>query len=469
MRNDMDGEHAGDWGGAADGGIGGTAADGSAETAIVRVGGGGDGQDHAGDGSQGVRVRRVGSRLMTDGTSRWGGPWSTATANEVMPKIEYRVASLRALKTLSQPDGEAVGERLAAEPARIGAAGSDPESPREVRNFRKAPSLLSIDDEPVVTTPRFWWSLFVRCGLNEAVFRYFDPAEVFNRVARLDAGRSVRFAIERSGPAGSRPRLLAVSSPNGPLLHSESAASIVESFSGTRVAYSNGVLSSMHRPAGVDEILKIGPDGFRNRFHLEVPVDGMGEPRIHIALVRLVCSNGAIGMRAAFRSTIRIGKDPEHSLDRALAHYANDDGFSAMRQRFDSAQRSWASLREVRLLENELNRISWGTTDGARERRRAFRQMVGDYESRYGIASIEALSVKRQRMLQSSCRMYDLINFATEIATHHAPPHAAGRLQSWLGSTITEEYDLENTANEVPDFAEVFTDVGGGMEVISNN
>jgi hypothetical protein len=94
--------------------------------------------------------------------------------------------------------------------------------------------------------------------------------------------------------------------------------------------------------------------------------------------------------------------------------------------------------------------------------------MVGDYESRYGLASIEALSIKRQRMLQANCRVYDLINFATEIASHHAPPMAASRLQAWLGATITEEFDLENTANDVPEFVDVFTDVGGRPGVHRN-
>jgi hypothetical protein len=71
-------------------------------------------------------------------------------------------------------------------------------------------------------------------------------------------------------------------------------------------------------------------------------------------------------------------------------------------------------------------------------------------------ASVDALSVKRQRMLQANCRVYDLLNFATEMATHHAPPQAAARLHGWLGSTLTEEYDLENTANDVPEFADVY-------------
>ncbi|MEY5061693.1 MAG: hypothetical protein RIS45_1614 [Planctomycetota bacterium] len=371
------------------------------------------------------------------------------SAAEALPMIEYRVASLGAL-TPKEPQPE-----RSLQPDGTGA--------EDARPRRRAPSQLLIDGEEVVTTQRFWWSLFMRCGLNEAVFRYFDPTEVFQRVAKRDAGRSVRFAIEN--PGADRPRrLLAVSSPSGPLLGRDAAAEIIDNYGGARIGYGEGVLSSLHTPAFDDRALVIGPDEFRNRFHVEVPVDGLGEPRIHVALLRVVCVNGAIAMRSAFRSTIRIGKDPEHSLDRALSHYSNDDGFSAMRQRFESAQRSWASLREVRMLESELSRISWGATDGGAERRRAFRAMVGDYESRYGIASIEALSVKRQRMLQANCRVYDLINFATEIATHHAPPIAASRLHGWLGGAITEEFDLENTANDVPEFTDVFTSIPGWRE-----
>ena len=115
-------------------------------------------------------------------------------------------------------------------------------------------------------------------------------------------------------------------------------------------------------------------------------------------------------------------------------------------------QMTWFWLNHFSVFQNKAN----------------IRAMVGDYESRYGLASIEALSIKRQRMLQANCRVYDLINFATEIASHHAPPMAASRLQAWLGATITEEFDLENTANDVPEFVDVFTDVGGRTGVHRN-
>ena len=384
---------------------------------------------------------------------------SFPTAAAALPPVEYRVASLRALATVGSAaiDDDFARLDTSRDPAsdlRRDAGESDASHDASPGTLPPGHRGESGGQSPVgspAETP------------GEAVFRYFEPAEVFNRVARLDAGRSVRFAIETPAPrtdGSPRPRrLLAVSSPSGPLLGRDHAAEIVDMHGGHGFAYSDGVLSSMHLPARGDRVTTIGPDEFKERFHLEVPVDGLGEPRIHIALLRLVCQNGAIGLRSLFRSAIRLGKDPEHSLERALGHYSNDDGFSAMRQRFVSAQRSWASLREVRLLERELDRISWGVTDGVAQRRRAFRQMVGDYESRYGLASIDAVSVKRQRMLQAGCRMYDLINFATEIASHHAPPAAAVRLQGWLGTAIADEYDLENTADDVPEFVDVFTSV----------
>lgn len=396
------------------------------------------------------------------------------SASEALPAIEYRTTSLRALRpcddlgaalevteAMDALDALDAHEPDAAEPSCAPASEMDRSPALGPALRRKTPRALYLNGEPVATTQRFWWSLFVRCGLNEAVFRYFDPTEVFDRVARLDAGRSVRFAIEGDGAPGRARRLLAVSAPNGPILDRRDVAEIVDRYGGHRVRYSEGVLTSMHVPASGDRAISIGPDEYRQRFQLDVPVDGLGEPRMQVALLRLICLNGAIGTRSVFRSMIRIGKDPQHSLERALGHFANDDGFSAMRDRLESAQRSWASLREVRLLERQLDTVSWGgpSSGGFGDmagRRRAFRAMVGDYESRYGLASIDALSVKRQRMLQANCRVYDLINFATEMATHHAPPQAAARLNGWLGTTLTDEYDLENTANDVPEFTDVY-------------
>ena len=46
--------------------------------------------------------------------------------------------------------------------------------------------------------------------------------------------------------------------------------------------------------------------------------------------------------------------------------------------------------------------------------------MTGDLQRIYGMANLDALSVKRQRTLPAACKVYDLLNFASEVATHHA-------------------------------------------------
>ena len=48
--------------------------------------------------------------------------------------------------------------------------------------------------------------------------------------------------------------------------------------------------------------------------------------------------------------------------------------------------------------------------------------------------------------------MYDALNFASELATHHAPPAAAARIHAWIGSTLVDEFDLEGSAHELADF-----------------
>ena len=83
---------------------------------------------------------------------------------------------------------------------------------------------------------------------------------------------------------------------------------------------------------------------------------------------------------------------------------------------------------------------------------KAFDDMSGDAGLIYGHANMEALSMKRRRTLPVKCSVYDLCNFATEVATHHAKPAAAALLQAWLGETVSNEYDLENTMTSHSEF-----------------
>ncbi|MFN9972043.1 MAG: hypothetical protein ACK58T_19365, partial [Phycisphaerae bacterium] len=76
----------------------------------------------------------------------------------------------------------------------------------------------------------------------------------------------------------------------------------------------------------------------------------------------------------------------------------------------------------------------------------------------YGLANADNLSVKRQRTLPVRCRVYDLLNFVSEVATHHADEHGARASQALLGTLISGEYDLENSCDSFCDFRDFFMD-----------
>lgn len=318
---------------------------------------------------------------------------------------------------------------------------------------KEVPVRVEIDGEPMRSTPRFWHSLFHRFGLAGGIFRYFDYDEVFGRIAKRNADDQLRYCIERGGRG--EPRLLAVSNPRRPFLPHDQATRLIARRHGEDVSCTDGVLRSRHVPGSGRSAFRIGPDLFNNRFVLEVPIDGFGQPRIFLSLLRQVCSNGAVGYSRSFRSDIRIGDDALHTLARALDHFDHDEGFAALRQRFESAQKSWASVREVLDLHRVVGGVETRGEPGRRGLLERLDRVSGDMNGLYGLANMDALSPKRQQVLPAKCRVYDLLNFASEVATHHAEGRGRLKLQAFIGTMVCDEYDLEGTAEKVEDFKEL--------------
>jgi hypothetical protein len=358
-------------------------------------------------------------------------------------RIEYPIAQIRDLRVVTQ---------------------------REKEDSREQPVAIEVRGEPLRPSQRFWQSLFHRFGLAGNVFRYFRYDEVFARVAEANPDSPLRLCVERRGSGDGK--LLAVSSPRRPLIDYDGAMHLVRQHGGASVDYRGGVVTSDHTPRSGERSFLIGPDQFNNRYNVEVPVDGYGQPRIYLSLLREVCSNGAVGYARAFRSDIRIGNDAAYTLDRALGQFDHEEGFAALRQRFESAQKSWASIYEVLLLRRTLCRIGWGRVAGTvgadgndntgRDLSRVagflseLDRLAGDLHALYGMANLDGLSPKRQRVLPAKCRVYDLLNFASEIATHRATQDGRMRLQAYIGTLVSDEYDLEGTAEKVPEFKDLF-------------
>ena len=314
---------------------------------------------------------------------------------------------------------------------------------------------IEVDGEALRPSPRFWSSLFHRFGLSGNVFRYFDHEEVFRRVTEVSADDRLRLCIERQPKKPGR--LLAVSNPKRGVLDFAGSRHLMSRHGGSDLVYSEGVVTSRHTPRSGEIGFEIGGDTMHNRFITEVPIDGFGSPRIFLGMLRQVCANGMIGYSRTFRSDIRLGNDARHTLTRAFNQFDSDEGFAALRQRFESAQKSWASVREVLELRKVLTRTKPRSYDKHTPFVLHLDQMSGDLQSLYGVANLSNLSVKRQRILPSRCRVYDLLNLASEIATHKADAPGGQQLQAFIGTLVSDEFDLEGTAEKVPQFQDLFT------------
>ena len=161
------------------------------------------------------------------------------------------------------------------------------------------------------------------------------------------------------------------------------------------------------------------------------------------------------------------------ALMRVLEGFNNEEGYAALRQRFESAATSWASVYEVQALRNVLaglchrGELRHGArplpgTDGASTLSpgtalwQAFGRLTGNLEEMYGMANINTLTAKRQRTLPAACKVYELLNFATEVATHHAQPAGNRALQGFVGELLANEFDLEGTAERFYSWKDFF-------------
>lgn len=341
---------------------------------------------------------------------------------------------------------------------------------------------ISLDGDDVNPSTRFWTSIFAKYGFNSQFFKYFEYGEVFNRIAERNGSDKVRVCVETKALDGGKERktALAATGVDRPLLKHDELVGLMKEFGGDQVQYSSGILSSVHAPRLDGGDFKVAGDDFCNRFQLQAPVDGFGNPNLYLMLLRQICGNGAVALTKAFRSQVAVGKGENSvfALTKALEGFNNEEGFAAIRERFESAANSWASVYETAQLYRTIAKAAntggirggksvltdkWGSKiEGAVTEElpilSAFHKMTGDVAMTYGISNLDALTVKRQRTLPTKCTVYDALNFATEVATHHATPEAARALQAWVGQQVAGEYDMEGTKEKFGDFADFHVD-----------
>ena len=389
------------------------------------------------------------------------------TATKTTPKIEYAIAPIREIKIVDRtPKGHV--------------------------------TMIEIEGRKMQPTSRFWTSLcstFSTHGLSTKIFKLFQHDEVLKRLTdRLggDDKARVRYAFENYDPTPGR--LLAVTLPTKAIVPIDRIGETLGRYNALSIEYGDGIVRSTHTPNHMADF-KIGPDTMAHQYCMETPIDGFGSPLIYLSLLRQVCSNGMVGYARAFRSEISIGRgnnadaDVMFSVERALDSFSNEEGYQALRQRYESATQSWASIMECnRILKvftamaqknmfidtpapnaKIINSLAKKRTaviggDGAElegnptaiKILRAYSQLTGDLCSIYGLTHLDALSRKKMQQLPARCSMYELMNLTTEVATHFCDARNGRLLHAEMGNMVSCEYDLEGT--KVPGGKEVFQD-----------
>ena len=311
---------------------------------------------------------------------------------------------------------------------------------------------VELGGESFQPSRRFWHSLALFLNVQEKMFLYFTPNELISRIVQKKNDPKFRLTIERAPRSG--PKLLSLSQQSRPMIDFDSAYELLQRYQVESTFYSEGVLMCSSKPRSGGSNLPIGPDLFRNQFTMSVPVDGLGDAKLHLGLLRLICLNGMVGMTNAFTSAVRMGKEPQHVLERALSTFDNEEGFSVLRDRFAASQRSWASLAEVQRLHTFIMKLP--KTESSAPVLNRFQSLIDDCSARYGFANLSALTERRLRVLPATMRAYDLINIATEISTHHVSTPASLRVNGWSSDYISREFDLEDTAPELVEFKPLF-------------
>jgi hypothetical protein len=373
------------------------------------------------------------------------------------------------------------------------------ETKPDTKTGRLKVEAVMVNDEPLLPSQRFWTSLFARFGFNKSFFTYFTHAEVFDRIAHggvdgTATSDAMRLCIERKTDEDGNliSTLMGVSSPSNPVVEFPALVEQLDRYNGQSVDYANGEIYSTHAPRVGAGNFDVCGDTFSNRFVMATPIDGYGKPNFYLSLLRQVCSNGMIGYAKAFKSALNLGKasdDVIPTITRALDGFGNDEGFAALRQRIEASTQSWCSVAEAQKLYKLITRLHSGSQLPGQDRLltratnlngymldkaqvstlsgdveaacpslTAFHKMTGDINETYGLANVDALSMKRQATLPCNCTVYDLINFSTELATHYATADGARQLHAMVGTLISNEYDMEGTKQEFDDFADFLID-----------
>ena len=297
---------------------------------------------------------------------------------------------------------------------------------------------IQFRDEKLVPSTRFLTSLARKLKFSSNIFRYFSGEEVFTRIS--EKCPDIRFKVTVDHQENC---MLGVVDEEKKILPPDIACRIfAEDNRISKVEYKNGLWEATMK---LDETFTItGDSSYRRALRIQYPVDGVSMPAIYLAVERQICTNGATALVNMFRTEIEINDQSGTHLSRLLKSFSNENGFLALESRIQKAQETKASVRELMSIQNLLE-TQLTEPQFLPRLKEHLEAISGDPCRDYGTTSLSNIPVKRRALLPVSCSVNDLLNFCSELSTHHR--EILRNTNVWdaeIGRMLAGEFDLED-------------------------
>lgn len=297
---------------------------------------------------------------------------------------------------------------------------------------------LSYKGDRFALTDRFTKSLAHELDVPYKVFDLFSPEEVMERAAKVCRGLQLRLTLDHR-----RRKVLGLTEKRGvPVPVRHIVRTLRDDHRLRELEYRDGVIEGR---LDMGEGWEVPRDGeYRLNVRCRIPVDGCGSPEMNLSTWRLVCENGAVAEAPIFRTKMEIQDNDGGHFQRLLRSFSNPDGVELLQERMEQAASTRASVAELFKLENVIRKVVESGRDQTKLRDRLHQTAVSPC-LRYGVTDLSKIGEKRRPLLPVDCSVSDLLNFASEIATHHADLLTDVRpLHGFAGALLAKGFDLED-------------------------
>lgn len=308
-------------------------------------------------------------------------------------------------------------------------------------------------------TKKFWSSFMDEFSLgnpSQKFFNYFDHAEIFRRIQKDMEVPNISVCLEHTRGQVDTYKAYGCTRDARHIPYDDVVDLIKTTDSNTKEIYfNNGLIHSVHHSKDPIANFSIGADDYNGFYEVITPVDGHGQSEAFIGTERLVCTNGMTIRNKAFRSEFKMGSMGMSTLAQIIDGFRNEDAYIQLKKRFENADLSYASMREVyktsRLLQEIVQHPS-NSTMAMNNMMYTFSEMLGDFETDLGISSLNQMSEKVASGIPMRPSVLSLIQLLSEVSTHHVGAVHQGNIDRFIGGLIANNYDMELSKNHMGEY-----------------